>query len=79
MKEVIRVETIDGSVFANEKEARKYLELQYSHIICSLAHTLNMKKFVDVSPLIDSSLKRFSKLSAIKAELCSFEELGEEL
>lgn len=70
MRQVTKIETFDGVLHDNVKEARKHLEVQYADVLCPLAHKITAaEKYSKICDLVDANLAEFAKLIKIKEDM----------
>lgn len=69
MRQVYRIQTLDGVLHESKTKANKHLESKYADVLCPIAHKLTQMKYTDILEYIDSHLDLFQSLIAIKADM----------
>ena len=70
MRQVTKIETFDGVIHDNVKDANKHLEVQYANVLCPLAHKIvAAEKYSKICDLIDATLAEFAKLIKITEDM----------
>ena len=72
MYEVVKVMTNDGHLFDNSKEAKEYLEKEYTDLMCRISSKLvSIEKYQQMKEYLDSEgvLEQFEKALELKHEL----------
>ena len=72
MYEVVKVMTNDGHQFDNAKEAKEYLEKEYTDLMCRIsAKLVSIEKYQQMKEHLDSEgvLEQFEKALELKREL----------
>ena len=70
MYEVVKVMTNDGHQFDSAKEAKEYLEKEYSDKMCRIsAKLVSIEKYQEMKEYLDANLEVFLDVITLKKEL----------
>lgn len=70
MYEVVKVMTNDGHLFDNAKEAKEYLEEEYTDKMCRISSKLvSIEKYQEMKEYLDENLEVFLDVITLKKEL----------
>lgn len=70
MYQVTKFVTNDGKMFDTEKDAKRYLEAQYTNVVCSISSRLLLiDKYQTMKQFLDEHIEMFEEMLALKREL----------
>ena len=70
MYQVTKFVTNDGKMFDTEKDAKRYLDKQYTNLVCAIASQLvSLGKYQAIKQFLDERSEMFEEMLALKREL----------